>query len=104
MAKHTFTMEDGATIETDLKVGRVHCKERNQSDFILCTAEDVRPELCLPMSFGKCMCCGEKKRGDIYDCNGFVLCGDCRYLKRHNKPPPRTPHVAASATADPGDD
>ena len=64
------------------------------------TPLDVQPELCKPLpNGGTCIACvwlhgdGREPRhsDDIYSCNGWILCGDCRYELRygHKPPPPR---------------
>jgi len=43
---------------------------------------------CRPVQDGADCCkCYTHRTSDIYDCNGWILCGDCRYELRHGYPP-----------------
>jgi len=46
-----------------------------------------------PVSEGECVDCGLRFITDVYRWHGQILCGDCRYMRRHKAPPPRNPTV-----------
>ena len=66
---------------------------------------DVSPLRCTPAKARReCAKCWEERGpDDVYNCNGFFLCGDCRYRIRHGKEPPHD-GVPPRATANPDDD
>lgn len=73
------------------------------------TPEDAAPENCSPVRCSEgevaiCVMCvadgmdewNAKYTQDIYICNGWTLCGDCRYRLRHGHEPPHKAHYGSS--------
>ena len=42
-----------------------------------------------PVPGGQCEACNENFSTDVYRHSGRILCGDCRYVARHNQQPPK---------------
>lgn len=67
------------------------------------SAKSIYPVLLCgdrPIRGGRCSRCYEFFSTDIYIFRGQVLCGECRYVVRHNKLPPRPETWGADSSYD----
>jgi hypothetical protein len=65
------------------------------------TSDDLRPPRSVPIGAGRCCACSHWCDDDIYDCGGWVLCGDCRYTLRHDREPIHEQHPGYNAGGPP---
>ncbi len=101
----------GDTQASECRGGKIVIKGRR--DPFNCSKHDVQPENCYPLRYkeeiGQCCMCvlafdlsdsQTYHKDDVFNCNGWILCGDHRYELRNGRPPARLPKWGRSGLRD----